>query len=160
MHNCLLFWNQFLLKSNFDTVNKKIQSPHSSTQRCMHAHKHTGDLDTGRLCDSPALCACGGRAQGSLCSSACAGRKAFLKPSCRGNCWCWCGAWNTTTNQIILSSTKGATKGKRHFYRGCVWMCSLHSLRYHTIAHSRKQTVFLIRPPAPAPRVDLQLAKV
>lgn len=86
MHNCW-FWNQFLLKNNFNKVNKKIQSPHSSTQQRMHVHKHTVDLNTDCLRDSPALCACGGP-RGNLCSSACAGEQAFLKPSCRGNCWC------------------------------------------------------------------------
>lgn len=124
MHNCL-FWNQFLLQNDFNKVNKKIQSPHSSTQQRMHVHKHTGDLNTECLGDSPALCACGGRPRGKLCSSACAGKEASLKPSCRGNCWCGRGAWNTRTNQIILSSTKGATKGKSHFSIGCVCMCSL-----------------------------------
>lgn len=135
---------------------RKSRAPQSSKQKRMHIHKHTVDLSTKCICDLPALCACWGRTRCNLCSSACAGKQAFLKPSCRGNCWCWCGAWNTRTNQIILSSTKGATKQKSHIYIGCVCMCILELMSIHYTnykARKKLKTVFLNTPPAPAPRV-------
>lgn len=81
----------------------------------MHIHKHTVDLTQNTLMFLPALYACCCWTRCNLCSSACAGKQAFLKTSWGGNCWYWCNTWNTRTNQVILSSTKGTTEKSFEF---------------------------------------------
>jgi len=94
---------------------KKSRAPESTKQERMHIHKHTVDLTKNKekrsvLVPLPALYTSWSRTRCTLCSSVCAGRQCFLKTSRRGNCWC--STWNIRTNQIILSSTKGATEGE------------------------------------------------
>lgn len=103
---------------------KKSRAPGSTKQERMHIRKHTVDLTKKKKAKSvlvplPALYTCWSRTRCTLCSSVCAGRQCFLKTSRRGNCWC--STWNIRTNQIILSSTKGATEGET---------CTMNALYY------------------------------